>query len=385
MKRKPHPLTPAFSNLLPPDLLSPSEIPSSRAGHLSHQPASRESLLFYSNITGFYRKGKISPLNLTNPNYPIWVDEEAGQTASKYRDRLNKLDKFWRHLVPAARHGENDTSLPHIQPFVNITSFNHTLAIDKRGTWEWDKIDGWEISIKEREIIERTEDGEIIDRFNKTGNGLQRKEQKQKKHVDPWGDWAWVHDKEQSLTYDLTGVHHLSQGEFTFWGVPEEQLKKARDSIGVIGVGGVDPLEDDGYTQEMLDLYEAELANPSGIPIASPPGGLKMEGVGILDGCGIAFGLHDGEGMRFGVMIHRVQAPESAVSEPTAHNVAPRDTGGPNGDEAENDPSTAPPAAPSFSIMNVLHLEKRKARKSEGSSMEVRRWSEFGKISSSSL
>lgn len=47
----------------------------------------------------------------------------------------------------------------------------------------------------------------------------------------------------------------------------------------------------------MLDSYEAELADPSGIPIISP-GSLKMEGVGILDGCGIAFGMHEGEGMR---------------------------------------------------------------------------------------
>lgn len=52
-----------------------------------------------------------------------------------------------------------------------------------------------------------------------------------------------------------------------------------------------------GYTKDMLDSYEAELADPSGIPIISP-GHLEMEGVGVFDGCGIAFGLHDGEGMK---------------------------------------------------------------------------------------
>lgn len=52
-----------------------------------------------------------------------------------------------------------------------------------------------------------------------------------------------------------------------------------------------------GYTKEMLDSYESELADPSGIPIISP-GNLRMEGVGVFDGCGIAFGLHEGEGMR---------------------------------------------------------------------------------------
>jgi hypothetical protein len=52
-----------------------------------------------------------------------------------------------------------------------------------------------------------------------------------------------------------------------------------------------------GYTKEMLESYEAELSEPSGIPIVSP-GSLKMEGVGVFDGCGIAFGMHDGEGMR---------------------------------------------------------------------------------------
>lgn len=59
-----------------------------------------------------------------------------------------------------------------------------------------------------------------------------------------------------------------------------------------------------GYTQEMLDVYEAELADPSGIPVVSPGSGgvgrmrMRMEGVGVFDGCGVAFGLHDGEGMR---------------------------------------------------------------------------------------
>jgi hypothetical protein len=52
-----------------------------------------------------------------------------------------------------------------------------------------------------------------------------------------------------------------------------------------------------GYTKDMLETYEAELADPSGIPII-PPGSLTMEGVGVFDGCGIAFGLHEGEGMR---------------------------------------------------------------------------------------
>lgn len=47
----------------------------------------------------------------------------------------------------------------------------------------------------------------------------------------------------------------------------------------------------------MLESYETELTDPSGIPIISP-GNLKMEGVGVFDGCGVAFGMHDGEGMR---------------------------------------------------------------------------------------
>lgn len=204
----------------------------------------------------------------------------------------------------------------------------------------------------------------------------------------------YTKDKAETLTYDLTGVHHLSQGELTFWGTPEEwvsrisqrfqkytdsrmvpfavlpysqpldirripslynnatlrnmtghivlfdmlrQLKKARDSLGVVTGGGGNPLEEGnsvkirascsqadalsftaepiaattcplalnfrlhplpkGYTKEMLESYEAELSNPSGIPIISP-GNLEMEGVGVFDECGIAFGLHGGEGMK---------------------------------------------------------------------------------------
>ncbi|KAJ9101236.1 hypothetical protein QFC21_003455 [Naganishia friedmannii] len=491
----PPPLTPPFSHLLPPDLLSPSELPDSRHYHPGQhaQPArERESLLFYSNVTGFYRKGQVSVLNLTNPNYPVWSAAEAEPRTGKEKHRqgvLENLDKFWHHLLPASQHGSNNHTtqqpLPHIAAFVNTTAFNYTLGSEKRGTWEWAKVVGWEISIKEREIVERDEEGAIIVRGGEK-DGKKEEEKEKETQARPlvvggngnrngtYSDWAWVHssltwytaNRENSLTYDLTGVHHLPRGEFVFWGVPEDQpldirhipalyanqtlrnttgqivlfdmlrqLKRARDSLGVIGGGGAGGVEDDdeGYTKEMLEVYEAELADPSGIPIVPPTsaGGLRMrmEGVAVFDGCGVAFGLHDGEGMRsggnqsdmeatrtpsglakisfwsigmmvasdswmfsahavvaimsdnnvslpmlipaffslctamifgprFGVMIHRVQAPENAVPEPTP--TAPRNTGGQTGDSAQNTTPTPAPTAPSFSIMNVLRADMQR-------------------------
>lgn len=59
-------------------------------------------------------------------------------------------------------------------------------------------------------------------------------------------------------------------------------------------------------------------------------------------------------------MIHRVQAPETAVSEPTNTPVAPRNTGSPAGEDAQNaGPSTAP-NTPSFSIMNILRADMQR-------------------------
>lgn len=47
--------------------------------------------------------------------------------------------------------------------------------------------------MKEREIVERDEDGEIIE-VNRGGtNGTEGKKSKKEDETDRWSDWAWVH------------------------------------------------------------------------------------------------------------------------------------------------------------------------------------------------
>lgn len=65
---------------------------------------------------------------------------------------------------------------------------------------------------------------------------------------------------------------------------------------------------------------------------------------------------------RFGVMIHRVQAPENTSPEPVAQtaNSAPS-AGGTNAAVSTDDtPATATPTTPAFSIMNVIRADLRR-------------------------
>lgn len=47
--------------------------------------------------------------------------------------------------------------------------------------------------MKEREIIERDEDGEIIDVNSGGRNITEGKKPKKGDAADKWSDWAWVH------------------------------------------------------------------------------------------------------------------------------------------------------------------------------------------------
>lgn len=133
----------------------------------------------------------MSALNLTHPNYPIWEEDESSNGIP--RGVLQKLDKFWQHLLPAPSHGENGGSLPHIPALVNTTAFNSTLAEEKLGSWDWNRVEGWELSVKEREIIERDDEGEVIELEHGQGDDSKTKTPKKEAAANKWSDWAWVH------------------------------------------------------------------------------------------------------------------------------------------------------------------------------------------------
>lgn len=211
--KQPPLLQPAFSSLLPPHLLSPSEFSGS---HSSHESVPRDSLLFYSNITGFYRKGNVSPLNLTHPNYPIWTENEDDKPRTK--GPLEKLDGFWQHLTPASKHVGEKERVPHVPALLNTTAFNFTLAEEKRGSWDWNRVEGWELSVKEREIIVRDDDGEIIEK----DDGIVTRESKHGNStlVDEWSDWAWVHVRLYIYSRLSTPSHPAFSSVLSF-GIPK--------------------------------------------------------------------------------------------------------------------------------------------------------------------
>jgi hypothetical protein len=51
------------------------------------------------------------------------------------------------------------------------------------------------------------------------------------------------------------------------------------------------------YTEEMLKQYEDELRDPTGVALKPPPAGIALEGVALLNECGLAFGLDQGNGL----------------------------------------------------------------------------------------
>lgn len=47
----------------------------------------------------------------------------------------------------------------------------------------------------------------------------------------------------------------------------------------------------------MLEEYEREMREPTGIYVQQPPNGIQIEGVAIFDECGVAYGLTGGQGI----------------------------------------------------------------------------------------
>lgn len=126
-----------------------------------------------------------------------------------------------------------------------MTSWNETRAEQLRGGWGWADVSKWEMSISEKVIVARDEEGAVI---------RKKKETKGKVVADEWEDWAWVHivsavivrcggvaggeliftmwlgsqsqmnfaneDGSEAIDYNLAGVHQRSTGEYTMVGMP---------------------------------------------------------------------------------------------------------------------------------------------------------------------
>ena len=51
------------------------------------------------------------------------------------------------------------------------------------------------------------------------------------------------------------------------------------------------------YSAHLLEEYEREMRDPTGIYVQGPPNGIEVEGVAIFEECGVAFGLTGGQGI----------------------------------------------------------------------------------------
>lgn len=200
----------------PPSLLASSLIPPEYTH--SHYPGND----FYNNITGFYREAHVHPLNLT-----------SGVTQPMHDTQF--ASHFWRHLDSATLSGFH-------------RAYNGTLAEDLRGTFDWDKVDKFEMNVKERLVTVDWPSSELIDR------GRSRDELQALK--EEYRDWAWIKGSAtlftssstsdssvasastegqispanpHEMTFSFYGLHYLPNGTYALIAKPDGYRIDIRD------------------------------------------------------------------------------------------------------------------------------------------------------------
>ncbi|WVW81137.1 hypothetical protein I302_103128 [Kwoniella bestiolae CBS 10118] len=309
---------PSIPSILPSSLIPPE---------YTYNPSHHQ---FFTNITGFFRSSTLHPISfLTEPSH------------------TSQNDEYWTHLSP--------------YPNLNSTGeWNATLSEELRGQWEWNRTVKWEMNLKERNISSMSP--EMEDEHRTNGTEWERYE-----------DWNWIKgsltmstsdkkpstsDKDQeaiqsspvdrSITYDFFGLHHLPNGTYNLYGLPEgmridirkipylwntrhqnvtkeiilrELEKEIRNLDGNLMIGDLrdDDISDQttcplllhltlpplpmGVTEEEIEFYNHEVQNPTGIKsaIPRPPSywevGNGLGGVIVADQCGWAMGITDGHGI----------------------------------------------------------------------------------------
>ncbi|KIR79484.1 ligase [Cryptococcus gattii EJB2] len=300
-----------------PDMLPSSNVPPTYA----HDPL-QHSHRFYSNITGFYRHAAVHPLSLSEP-------------------RNDSLASFWKgaQLLP--------------RPINETEGWNETRAEEMRGEWDWARTVRWDMNLKERNV------SSSIDLSDDPRYSADENE---------YPEWTWVKGAftltsrpasasstslDETITYNFYGLHHIPNGTYNLFALPEgmrpdirrlpglwgearwggevgnetreivlrelDKEVKVQQELFVLGDMRPDdvsetttcpllihltlpPIPSSSLASE-IQAYHAELSNPTGLlaSMKRPPGYSQLPpglgGVVVADGCGWALGIEGGEGL----------------------------------------------------------------------------------------
>lgn len=161
-------------------VLRPETIMPSRYDHLPIQGP------FFTNITGFYRHAVATPLSLVSPAEP--------ETTTFF----------------------GDVRIPNL----NTSSWNATLAEELKGSWNWASTHRFDFNLKERFILDANGN------LNATYNGWTWVKGGITLFSDspPLFSEVGVEDEEgdkQEIEYEVYGLHHIRNGTYRMFGMPE--------------------------------------------------------------------------------------------------------------------------------------------------------------------
>lgn len=227
-------------------------------------------------------------------------------------------------------------------------NYNATLGEELRGSWNWSAVEKWELHLREREIVlPESSNRTWIDSLNVS---------RPISMLDEWswvsGSISFTsRSSPQAATevidYELSGLHSIATGEYIMLSVAdgrpldirdipilvdssktrhfveqmvvieaERRIQRVRDSkINFGGGGGGGVFDDDiepetpqtscsfrlhlrsnaleGFSKQDLEAWQREQVDPQGLNLKRPPP-LKLAGVAMSTGCGMAFELDEG-------------------------------------------------------------------------------------------
>lgn len=170
----------------------------------AHDPL-QHSHRFYSNITGFYRHAAVHPLSLSET-------------------RNDSLASFW-----------NGSALP-LRPINETEGWNETRAEEMRGAWDWARTVRWDMNLKERNVSS-------IDLSDKLLHPAEKDE-------NDYPEWTWVKGAltltsrpasvsssslDETITYNFYGLHHIPNGTYNLFALPEGMRPDIRRLPGLWG------------------------------------------------------------------------------------------------------------------------------------------------------
>ncbi|RXK41711.1 hypothetical protein M231_00946 [Tremella mesenterica] len=279
----------------------------------------------------------------SQPNSPPSLPEEDEIPEGTWKEISRRIVKRFVPSIKIPRMGkpeEVSQKMSRRNLRRENTEWNETLALELRGSWDWEHTTRWDMNIREKTLSSTLN----LTSLNPTWNNE---------------DWTWIKGSatltagKNTLEYNFYGLHYLPNGTYGLYGLPEGKNVDIRHipslwegkMLNDGGDGGnvskwivLGELEKDWKskqedllfsdvrpeeqtqtscplyihftlppfsihgTKSEIELYEDELQNPTGLRLSLPRPPRYWEGIGlggviIADQCGWAFGLEGGKGL----------------------------------------------------------------------------------------